>query len=108
MCKHFERIQREEDAAHEGSLKVTAAMCRTVFIETKMNIPFDSHKSLVSLQEMHGVNLGCHHYEKKWCGLDCRIDERPHAFFINDTLLQKISHFQLLSMALPTNQKQSI
>lgn len=62
----FEDIQRKEDAANEGTLKVTAAMFRTVYIEVKKNIPFTSHSSLVSLQEMHGVNLGYHHYEK--CG----------------------------------------
>lgn len=41
-------------------------MIRTVFVEIKRNIPFDSHVSLVSLQKLHNVKLGYHHYEK--CG----------------------------------------
>lgn len=41
-------------------------MIRTVFMETKKNIPFDTHSSLVSLQKSHGVNLGFHHFDK--CG----------------------------------------
>lgn len=62
----FEKIQQEEDAANEENLKVTAAMIRTVFMEIKKNIPFDSHANIVSLQEMHGIKMGYHHYEK--CG----------------------------------------
>lgn len=59
----FEEIQQREDTANEGALKVTAAMFRTVFVETKKNIPFDSHSSLVSLQKINGVEMGYHHYE---------------------------------------------
>lgn len=39
---------------------------RTVFLEIKKNVPFDSHNSIVRLQELHGVNMGFHHREK--CG----------------------------------------
>lgn len=36
----FEEIQRKEDLKREGTLKVTAAMFRTVFIETKKKYSF--------------------------------------------------------------------
>lgn len=63
----FEDIQRKEDAA--GNLKVTAAMIRIVFVETKKYIPFESHSSLVLLQELNevnmaAVNMGHHHFER--------------------------------------------
>lgn len=60
----FEDIQRKEDEALEGTLKVTCQMFRTVFVEIKKNIPLSIHSSLVALQELHGVNLGVHHYER--------------------------------------------
>lgn len=41
-------------------------MFRTVFVEVKKNIPLNSHESFVALQELHGIDLGYHHYEK--CG----------------------------------------
>lgn len=61
----FETIQMEQDLANYMTLRITSAMFRTVFVETKRNIPFDSHKSMVSLQEMNGVSMGYHHYERK-------------------------------------------
>lgn len=66
LRKDFEEIQRKEEAKNEGVLKVTATMMRTVFLEVKKNIPFDSHQSIVLLQELNGVNMGYHHREK--CG----------------------------------------
>lgn len=63
MRTEFENIQHKEDDANEGSLKVTAMMIRTVYVEIKKNIPFDTHASLVSLQEMHRIKMGFHHYE---------------------------------------------
>lgn len=40
-------------------------MFRTVFLEIKRNIPLNTHQSLVSLQELHGVPMGFHHYHRK-------------------------------------------
>lgn len=45
MRTEFENIQHKEDDANEGSLKVTAMMIRTVYVEIKKNIPFDTHAS---------------------------------------------------------------
>lgn len=73
----FEDIQRKEDISNEGTLKVAAVMFRKVFVEIKKNIPFDSHESLVNLQEMNWVKMGFHHYEK--CGA-ISISESISAF----------------------------
>lgn len=87
----FLEIQRKEDAANEGTLKVTAAMIRTVFIELKKNIPFDTHASLVSLQELHGVKLGFHHYEK--CGAISFLESMSsymHMLFLNHMISKNL------------------
>lgn len=60
----FENIQERENEALGGKLRVTSAMFRTVFIEIKRNIPFDSHTSLVSLQQINGINMGYHHFDR--------------------------------------------
>lgn len=62
----FEAIQREEEEKNGAVLKITAITMRTVFLEVKKNIPFDSHKSVVLLQELNGISMGYHHREK--CG----------------------------------------
>lgn len=40
-------------------------MFRTVYIEVKRNIPFSTHPDIVLLQEMNGISMGCHHYDRK-------------------------------------------
>lgn len=62
----FEQIQRVEETKNDGALEITTKMIRTVFIAVKKNIPFDSHKALVLLQELNGIKMGYHHREK--CG----------------------------------------
>lgn len=71
-------------------------MVRTVFVEIKKNIPFDSHNSLVSLQQMHGVNMGVHHYEK--CGA-ISIMESISAYMhrqLIDHMISKNSPFSII------------
>lgn len=66
-------------------------MFRTVFVEIKRNIPFDSHLSLVTLQEIHGVNMGFHHYEK--CGAISMVESMSahmHRLFINHMLAKNL------------------
>lgn len=92
----FEEIQQKEDSANDGVLKVTVAMFRTVFVEIKKNIPFDSHSSLVSLQKTHGVNMGVHHYEK--CGAISIMESmssQMHKQLINH-MLSKNSPFSII------------
>lgn len=66
MHLEFEEIQRRGEKSEDELLKITARMFRTVFIEIMKNIPFNTHQNKVQLQEMHGVDMGVHHYEK--CG----------------------------------------
>lgn len=51
----------DKDISHLGGLVITSRMIRTVYAEIKMNIPFDSHNDLVTLQKLNGVDLGTHH-----------------------------------------------
>lgn len=88
----FETIQRAEEERNDGALKVTITMMRTVFLEVKRNIPFDSHKSIVQLQEMHGVNMGYHHREK--CGalsMMESISSNMHKLLLNHMLSKNLS-----------------
>lgn len=62
----FEDIQNKEEANNDGVLRVTSTMMRTVYLEIKRNIPFESHKLIVLQQEMHGVDMGFNHRKK--CG----------------------------------------
>lgn len=55
----FKNIQHSE-AEREHDLQITARIMRTVYVEVKRNIPFDSHSDMVALQEMNGINMGYH------------------------------------------------
>lgn len=61
----FEAMKAREDRMNVGNLAVTANMFRTVYVETKKHIPFDSHASLVALQKENGANLGFHHSDRR-------------------------------------------
>lgn len=91
----FEEIQAVEDGKNKGFLKVTAAMFRTVYVEIKKNIPFDSHESIVHLQKLNGVDLGVHHFEK--CG----------AISITESI-SSYMHKQLMNHIISTNSPLSI
>ena len=56
------------DPENPGSMfkayTVTARMVRTVYLETKLNIPFRAHRDMVNLQKLNGINMGYHHYSK--------------------------------------------
>lgn len=54
------KINELATAEHE----ITDKFIRTVYTEVKLNIPFDSHKDLVTTQKKNGINLGVHHYER--------------------------------------------
>ena len=43
---------------------VTARMVRTVYLETKLNIPYVAHSDMVTLQKLNGANMGYHHYSQ--------------------------------------------
>lgn len=56
----------EQKVVQEASAKdtVTSRMIRTVYSETKNNIPLDTHSEMVLLQSMNGLHMGKHHYER--------------------------------------------
>ena len=43
---------------------VTARMLRTVYLESKLNVPYTSHQDVVNLQKLNSINMGYHHYTK--------------------------------------------
>lgn len=66
-------------------------MFRTVFLEIKKNIPFDTHSSLVSLQAMHGIKMGYHHNEK--CGAIRILESKSanmHTLMMNHMLSKNL------------------
>lgn len=62
--KTLNEAQQKEEEKNDHQLEVTARMIRTVYVENKLTLPFLAHSSLVLLQRTHGVNMGCHHYER--------------------------------------------
>ena len=60
----FEDIQRREETRDGLRLEVTSRMFKTIFTEAKLNIPLDSHHSIVDLLRECGVDIGYHHYER--------------------------------------------
>jgi hypothetical protein len=39
-------------------------MFRSIYVETKANIPFSTHNTIVQLQQHNGIKMGTHHYER--------------------------------------------
>jgi len=71
-------------------------MFRTVFVEAKKNIPFDSHSSLVQLQEINGLHMGYHHFER--CGATMiteSISAHMHTLLI-DNMVSKNLPFSII------------
>lgn len=64
-------------------------MIRTVYVLNKLTMPFSSHSGLVSLQELNGINLGYHHYERTSCTrITNFISKTMHNTFVK-SLLEK-------------------
>lgn len=87
----FEAIQTREEEANDGVLKITSAMFRTVFIEIKRNIPFNSHSSIVALQNINGIDMGFHLYEK--CGATSMMESMSslmHKAMINHIMSKNL------------------
>lgn len=93
----FEDIQRKEEETHNGALKVTSKMIRTIFVEIKRNIPFSSHSSLVALQEINGIDMGYHHYEQTSA---IRITESMSAFMHKSLIYHMLSENLPFSMII--------
>lgn len=57
-------VQALEEAKENKLYQVTANMMKTVYAEVRMNVPFMYHPYLVELLNLHGVNVGFHHFDK--------------------------------------------
>lgn len=91
LRKDFQEIQRKEEEKNEGALAVTAKMMRTVFIEVKKNIPFESHTSIVLLQSLNEVGMDYHHHGK--CGATSMmetISSSMHKLLLNYMLSENL------------------
>ena len=55
----------QQTISDEQLYKITARIIRTIYVETKLNIPVSSHSALITLQEANEINLGFHHHDKK-------------------------------------------
>ena len=62
---------------------VTARMIRTVYLETKLNIPYRAHTDMVLMQKLNGQNMGYHHYsEKSAHEIQAFLSEEMHNRFV--------------------------
>ena len=51
---------------------------RTIYVETKLNIPVASHSALITLQEANDIDLGFHHHDKN--------SAQKMVYFISNTM----------------------
>ena len=58
-----EAAMKQNLKLQQGKYRVTANMLLIVYTEVILNIPLNSHESLVRLIELIGGNVGIHHYE---------------------------------------------
>lgn len=79
--KNLNDLQSQElSMEHESTLK----MVRTVYMEVKNNIPFDTHEEMVKLQKMNGISLGAHHYSAfSATAITASISKNMHRRLVN-------------------------
>ncbi len=58
-------LQARQNVASNRKFEITAKMFRSVYLETKLNIPLDSHQAIVTMQRLNGVDMGQLHYERR-------------------------------------------
>lgn len=51
--------------AERKSSSTTARVFRTVYTGAMMNLPLESHSTLIKLQQANGLDMGKHHYERR-------------------------------------------
>lgn len=87
-----DRLEHEENEV----LLVTSKMIRTVYVEAKSNVPFSMHRNFVVMQNLNGVNVGYHHYDKN--GAIRMIDSMSrymHEILVNH-LVKSASPFSII------------
>ncbi|MGI9555572.1 MAG: hypothetical protein ACR2M9_01810 [Cyanophyceae cyanobacterium] len=56
--------RQEAEAKASKKDLVTSRMVRSVYVETLNNVPLDTHAQIVQLQQLNGIDMGVHHYER--------------------------------------------
>jgi len=64
LPQQFQQIQDKKEQENAWYFAVTMRMIRTVHVETKINLPLDSHSKIVQLQAANGLSMGHHHLER--------------------------------------------
>lgn len=107
MEDDFRRIDSLEETADDNRLQVTARMFRTVYVEVKKNIPFESHPDLVAVQTMNGVEMGFRHMTRK-DAVDIMqfISASMHRMLINYLLAEKVPISLLIDSITDGNDQQ--
>ena len=84
MPKLLEDCQAKDSERTNYRYDVTGKMMRLTYYELKLNIPIYHHKSLVTLLEQFGVDMGYHHYERRSAQrMGNHISDTMHKEFIN-------------------------
>ena len=84
MPKLLEDCQAKDSERTNYRYDVTGKMMRLTYYELKLNIPIYHHKSLVTLLEQFGVDMGYHHYERRSAQrMGNHISDIMHKEFIN-------------------------
>jgi len=87
----FDALQEKIDAEDKMVLQITARMFRTVFVEQKANVPFDSHKMIVALQKKNSAVLGVHHYGRTAATEMVELmSNEMHKILLNEMVLKKM------------------
>lgn len=64
LTDFFESTKQKDVAEPSSTDLATQRVIRTVYTEVYLNIAFDSHSDIVTLQKTNGLDLGIHHYER--------------------------------------------
>lgn len=88
---NFVKDERSEETKNNNYLEVTARIIRTVFVINKLSLPFSDHASLISLQNLNGLNMGIHHYDRQSCTkMTVDISMQMHETLINNLIESKM------------------
>lgn len=119
--KRFLQDEHSEETKDKNYLEITARVIRTVYVINKLSLPFSDHTALVTLQNLNGLDMGIHHFERTSCAritldisskmhetlIDSLIkNQMPISIIVDDTtdagnIHYKIIYFQTVEVANP-------
>ncbi|XP_031639159.1 E3 SUMO-protein ligase KIAA1586-like, partial [Contarinia nasturtii] len=82
----FLQGEEAEETKDNNYLEVTARIIRTVFVINKLSLPFSDHAALISLQQLNGLSMGWHHFDRTAC---TKITADISAY-MHDTLINSL------------------